>query len=280
MIATLSELAAPLSEAEFRALQRDSTVRLVRGAHAGWHPIDWEGFKAVVSRPDFPVDTLRLRRGAKQLSQSFYTTAGLVDAVKLDAMMAKGMSAVAYQIERYVPALAELCLAIETRTQDTCSVGVVATTGEGGAFANHYDPQDLTIVQLEGTKRWRIFGPRSAHPVTGMKMLPPGAQCEFDEILQPGDMLLLPAGAWHLCENGPGLSLHLAVFFEPLKVWHAASRLFNRLMNDEAFRQPLTRLTTDERAALETELKRKLMALSETLSLEEFLAAYRAKKDR
>jgi ribosomal protein L16 Arg81 hydroxylase len=147
------------------------------------------------------------------------------------------------------------------------------TTGTGGAFAPHYDPQDLVILQLEGSKRWLIHGPPVAFPVGGMPaQTPPGNAPLFDETLRPGDLLFMPAGYWHHCENGPGRSLHIGIFIEPPKGCHAVKALLPRLLAEEIFRVPLTRFADDaERAAHEAALKTRLVEMIDAMSLAEAL---------
>jgi ribosomal protein L16 Arg81 hydroxylase len=91
--------------------------------------------------------------------------------------------------------------------------GAIVTTGAGGALHAHYDQQDLIILQVEGSKRWRIFGPRVLKPIKEpASSVPPETPPILDTVLEPGDLLFLPAGYWHVCDNGPQRSLHLGLF--------------------------------------------------------------------
>jgi ribosomal protein L16 Arg81 hydroxylase len=79
----------------------------------------------------------------------------------------------------------------------------------------HRDNQEIFILQLDGRKRWLLYGftvdgvdraelHRSSAP-------PPGAL--FDQILQPGDLLYIPRGCYHVAVpmNEPALHLTLGV---------------------------------------------------------------------
>ena len=204
-------------------------------------------------------------------------TGGKVDGAKLDAFLADGFSVVVLNIEAFVPALAEICNEIKSKTHENSYVGAVVTSGTNrGAFKLHFDPEDLIILQVDGTKRWQIFGPPVANPVRGMPKQPlPEPEPIFDEVLEPGDLLFVPAGNWHHCESGLSTSVHLGVFFIPPTGWHAVDDLIQPLLSDETFRAPLTRL--EGAAALdmmETEVKNRLIEKIGNLKLGEFVAAW------
>jgi ribosomal protein L16 Arg81 hydroxylase len=94
--------------------------------------------------------------------------------------------------------------------------GAIVTTGRVGALQTHYDFRDLIILQVEGSKRWRIYGPRVVRPArTSYVNEPPQTPPLLDTLLQAGDMLFMPAGFWHVCDNGPDRSLHLGLFLKP-----------------------------------------------------------------
>src|SRR5439155_26715869 len=79
----------------------------------------------------------------------------------------------------------------------------------------HRDNQEIFILQLDGRKRWLLYG----YSVDGVdridleKRSVPPAGAVFDEILQPGDLLYIPRGCYHVAVpmNEPALHLTLGV---------------------------------------------------------------------
>ena len=127
----------------------------------------------------------------------------------------------------------------------------VVTSGRGGALECHYDPEDLVILQIAGTKRWQVFNSPAKSPEG-----PP----IFDQVLQPGDLLFLPARYWHHCENGPHRSLHVSLIFTRPNGRHLMTELVSQLSSDETFSRPLTRHSRPEALAEhETALKARLV---------------------
>jgi ribosomal protein L16 Arg81 hydroxylase len=287
---SLEELVAPLPEAEFLSLLRQRRLTLLRGTNAERHTalLGWETLKRMIERGEYPrgLGDFRVARESvsvpadRWLTKNKADNTNKVDTGKIEEFLAKGFSLIIMPIERHAPALAALCESIKSRLSEQIKIGVIVTTGAGGAFKLHYDPEDLIILQVEGTKRWRIFGPAVSNPVVGMpKQMPPAENAPIlDEVLQPGDLLFVPGGNWHHCENGPGRSLHLGIFFIPPTGWHAVNALTSQLLSEEIFRTPLTRLESDsEFAALEAEVKSRLAQKIGQLKLGDFRAQWNKK---
>lgn len=124
------------------------------------------------------------------------------------------------------PFLAQWAQAIRTQLNFTGTVGVNCyVSPDGSGLPMHYDKRVATTLQIAGSKRWK-FSTESAKvwPDTNevyqegavgedVGKLP--ADMEFREVeLKPGDMLCLPAGAWHSA-RGIGFSLALNLYFAP-----------------------------------------------------------------
>lgn len=237
----------------------------------------WAALRRLIEAHPALRDNIRVTRESEAVPQPEWTTDGKVDVVKLEALQTSGFSLVIEHLEARVPALTAICQEIKARTREGAIAGAIVTSGAGsGAFPIHYDPEDLLILQVEGTKRWQIFGPPVSNPLRGMsKRVPPESDPMFDEVLVAGDLLFVPAGYWHHCESGLSTSVHLGIFFLPPVLLHAVREIMRPLMDDEAFRKPLTRLdgtTTLEEA--EAELKRRLTEKIGALKLGDFVARW------
>ena len=282
---TLGDLVAPLTEQDFLSLLRERKLTHVRGADPERFKslLDWEGLLGRIEHGEYPrgLGDFRIVRESKTvhpehwLVRSKADNTNKVDVARLESLLAEGHSLVVTPIQPYVPALATLCANIAARLREQVKVGVIVTLGTAGAFKLHYDPEDLIIVQVEGRKRWRIYGPAVANPVIGMPKPPPPPESApiFDEVLEAGDLLLLPAGTWHHCENGPDRSLHLGIFCIPTTGLHVVKSLLSQLITDENFRIPLARIDgTSEFEELEAYAKSCLIERIQQLDLHAFLS--------
>lgn len=279
--ATLADLLSPLPVPEFlsRLRRRELFYQPGSGGDRYAPLLGWQALRRLLETGDHPKghNDIRVTRESVAAPVDRWMPGGKVETAKLDDLLAKGFSIIVVHIEPHVPALAALCQDIRSRTSEGSYVGVIVTSGTAaGAFRTHFDPEDLLILQLEGTKRWQIFGPAVPNPLRGMPKEPePGTEPIFDEVLEPGDMLFVPAGNWHHCENGLGTSVHLGVFFLPPASWHAVRQLIQPLLSEEAFRTPLTRFEDPAALeAMEARIKARLAERINELNLREFLPGW------
>jgi Cupin superfamily protein len=216
MISSLEDLVAPLTEAEYLEILRAGKLTLRRGLAADrFTPLlDWATLWKVIESDVVPLKKLLVTRKGHDVPAIFYRDQGKLNAAKLASLIPHGISLIATSVDAHVPTLQALCANIQARIGRKINVTAVMTTGDGGAFPMHYDVPDVVVVQVEGAKRWRIYDRPVANPVKGMPRPPKPSGVIFDEVLQPGDFLCLPAGYWHHCDNGSKLSLHLSVLFK------------------------------------------------------------------
>jgi ribosomal protein L16 Arg81 hydroxylase len=279
---TLADLVSPLTESEFLGLLRRRELAYRPGANGDRCAplLGWPALRRMIEAGNYPSkrpDDIRVTKDSIMVPADRWMAKGKIDAAKLDEFLAKGFSIVVVHLDEHVPALAAVCEEIRSRTLEGSFVGAVVTSGTGaGAFKVHYDPEDLVILQIEGTKRWQVFGPPVSNPVRQMpKQSPPKTEPIFDEVLEPGDLLFVPGGNWHRCESGLSTSVHLGIFFLPPTSWHAANDVLRSFLSKELFRTPLTRL--DGASALdevEAEIKSRLIEKIGELKLNEFIAGW------
>ncbi|GAA52775.1 lysine-specific demethylase NO66 [Clonorchis sinensis] len=100
-----------------------------------------------------------------------------------------------------------------------CFIGanVYLTPPGSQGFAPHYDDIEAFVLQLEGTKRWRVYAPRDESEKLACDPSPNFSQEEIGEpiltaTLKPGDVLYFPRGYIHQAETSEDAhSLHLTI---------------------------------------------------------------------
>jgi ribosomal protein L16 Arg81 hydroxylase len=276
MISDLKSLVEPLGASEFLTLLRERKMTFLPGCRSRRFEtlLTWETLNHLLDSATLPLDALRVLRESVSIPTNFYLRQGRVDPAALSKLLDQGISLIFNRLDEQVPALRVLCKNLARDTSERISAAAIMTSGRGGALKCHYDPEDLIILQIAGTKRWQVFGSPIVNPVPGIAAkLPPEGPPVFDRVLQPGDFLFLPAGHWHHCENGPHRSLHVCILFVPPNGWHLMKALESQLSSDEIFKRPLTRHSSPETLAEhETALKARLVDAIQAISLGRFLA--------
>lgn len=274
---TLAELVSPLTEAEFLAHLRERKLVHVRSANKGGYSelFSWEALRHVIQQGAYPRrDYFRVLKESQPAPIERWLVGGKIDMARLEECLTDGFSIIINHLEEHLPALETLCQNLSANLLENTSVNSIVSSGAEGAFRLHYDFEDLIILQLEGRKRWQIFGPPVLNPVRRMpKPVPPQAGPPiFDEVLEPGDFLFVPAGFWHHCQTMSGRSIHLGIFLIPPCSWDAAKALASQeLLGEEPFRIPLTRVEdAAQLATLEAEVKKRLIEKVSAITLREF----------
>jgi hypothetical protein len=244
MISTLGDLVAPLTEAEFLTHFRDRTVAFVptSAPHRFQTLLHWDELNHLIESGLYPIERLGVRSGSMSVPTSFYLKQDRVDLALFSSLMDKGASLIFNRLDEYVPRLWKLCRKIAEQTGERVGAEAIVTSEKDGALPQHYNTEDICVLQIAGSKRWQLCGPQLANPLKGMPQEPaPQSAPLLDEELNAGDFLFIPVGYWYRCENRPGRSLHVCIAFEPPCGLDVVTWLTNELAADETFNRPLTR---------------------------------------
>jgi hypothetical protein len=172
------------------------------------------------------------------------------------ALFDAGATLCASQLETRAPALATFLATIKRQLgyPSKLSFNAYLSPPQSG-FNWHFDSRIASTLQIEGTKRWRfsntpaIAWPRSngslradgtAHytdtgaAAADWERLAPLDRADVSEVLlEPGDLLILPAGIWHEACGGAEGSLALNLTFSPLSYTLLVRSLLDTLLTPE-----------------------------------------------
>jgi hypothetical protein len=160
------------------------------------------------------------------------------------------------QVETRVPKLAPFLAAIKRQLGYPGKASFSAyLSPPGSGFNWHFDGRIASTLQIEGTKRWRfsndtaIAWPRGngtlgadgaaryADPGVAAqeweRLAPFDANDTVEVLLEPGDLLVLPAGLWHEACGGDAGSLALNLSFTPLPYTLLVRHLLETLLTPE-----------------------------------------------
>ena len=164
--------------------------------------------------PDFRLvkdgATLPLARYTRQNSRGD----AVADVDKILTEYSQGVSIVLESLhERWQP-LAYLCRELEQHLSHPVQTNIYLTPRSAQGFAPHYDTHDVFVLQIHGTKHWRIYDApvhlpdRSLpHHTDRARLGPP-----LNELsLAAGDLLYLPRGFVHEALTAEEESLHITV---------------------------------------------------------------------
>lgn len=147
--------------------------------------------------PNPEINLLLVRSGAP------YPGARPQDRVAAAARLAEGYTLAFRDPHRHAEGIRDLARGMSADLHAWANVHIYWTPPGQQGFSWHYDPEEVFIVQIDGTKEY-LGKPNASHPnPTEEAMFPVerGAKVEHTAEqrweLAPGDVLYLPGGYWH-----------------------------------------------------------------------------------
>ena len=199
-----------------------------------------------------------------------------LSARALHDLCEQGMSMVINRVGRHVPRVAALGAMLERHFRASTDVNCYASFRKESAFPPHFDPHDVLVLQLHGTKRWFLHGQPHRFPLDRQRF-PVGddpGPVEAEILMQTGDLLYLPRGEVHWAETTGDASMHLTVRIQPPRPSDLLPWLAEIVERGEAGREDINALEDSEtRADRTARLRAALGKLVEDLDLDAFGAA-------
>lgn len=80
-------------------------------------------------------------------------------------------------------------------------------------FDVHWDDHDVFVLQVAGSKHWKVYGATRAYPLARdvERTVDPPSEALWEQVLQSGDLLYIPRGWWHVAIPLNEPTLHLTV---------------------------------------------------------------------
>lgn len=181
----------------------------------------WPQLNALLREHRLSPPRLRLERAGADVTQTAFrsrrTRRGTVmrdlDVAALNAILRDGATLIIDAVNEASAPLDTLCAGLASGFLASCQANLYACWGQTRGFDVHWDDHDVFVVQVEGRKRWTLYGANLAHPTRAAPALDhPRPEQPLDEfVLEPGEVLYLPRGHWHAAVGVGEPSLHLTI---------------------------------------------------------------------
>jgi ribosomal protein L16 Arg81 hydroxylase len=179
------------------------------------------------------LDNLRVVVDGKETNVSeLHSVAGVNSLEALYEHYRNGSTVSLNSVDGRFEPLQRLSRALAAEASARFQLNIYLTPAGNRGFKPHYDTHDVFVLQVHGTKRWRLAGQPYQLPLANRpydKSQPePEPEQEFD--LRAGDILYLPRGTIHSAASNDTASVHITAGVHPV-LWSdliigAAKRLF------------------------------------------------------
>ncbi|MFD9561478.1 JmjC domain-containing protein [Streptomyces sp. NPDC059994] len=227
--------------------------------------ISWDDLNNIIAAQRLEPPRLRLSVDGEMLPQYRYaspvstrrhTVYNRLMPSELHARLREGASLVIDAIDEIHPAVGAAAAELEGWLQTGVQTNLYASWTAKEGFGTHWDDHDVVVVQVDGAKRWRLFGQTRVAPMYKDTEEPeePPQDPVAELVLRPGDILYLPRGTWHAVSASEGEhSLHLTFGIQTMSGAQLLAWLADDLRSEELLRLdlPVHASRVDRRTYLE-----------------------------
>ncbi|MFJ9633122.1 aminotransferase class I/II-fold pyridoxal phosphate-dependent enzyme [Streptomyces sp. NPDC101175] len=147
------------------------------------------------------------------------TITDTVDPEKIYELYRAGATVTWCSLNHIVPEMRDFTRVISEKMAVRTDTVAFLTPSAKKGYPPHHDPVDLFIVQLEGSKHWKLWNPPTPRLGNNAQYTLEGlGEPEIEVSLQPGDVLYLPYGTPHAATAEGSGSLHLSIMMRP-RMW-------------------------------------------------------------
>ena len=217
-------LAPVLPDDFFRDHWERKPLHLSRGdAHYYDGVLTNDDLESIISSADLRYPAIQLARDGGYVAPEAYTKNikfgresfdGVLDIAQIQSEYRSGSTVVLLALHRTWAPLRELCESLEDDFTHLVHANAYLTPEDSTGFAPHYDTHEVFVLQVAGSKRWRVFQPPLALPHPTQPFTPTGYDVPrplLELELKQGDLLYLPRGYVHAARTSQGHSAHVTI---------------------------------------------------------------------
>ncbi|NBC32591.1 MAG: hypothetical protein GVY13_07940 [Alphaproteobacteria bacterium] len=245
--AAFRHVVAPIASDTFLAEYWERQILLIRRQAPGYYGdlLTLEDIDRVITTLCLDNREINMVDARQELKPHDYSyPSGMIDPARLFQLFADGATVILPQLQLRVPTLAALCRGMEADLSHRFQTNIYMTPAGGAqGFRPHYDSHDVFVLQVAGSKAWKIYDTPVELPSRAQEFDPAGYTVgpptqEF--VLEAGDMLYIPRGVVHDAVSTDAISLHITLG-AMVKTWGdlLVEALSEATLADPAFRRGL-----------------------------------------
>jgi len=206
---------APNSPDSFFKDHFEKKPLVIRRGQPGYYKdlLSFEDIDRVVTTMGLSVPEITVTKaGGNITAADFAYESGFIDPVRVNQLFADGATVILSGLHERLPKLARFCRALEAVMSCRVQTNIYMTQAASQGFKAHYDNHDVVVLQVEGSKEWRIYDTPVELPLDSQAFNPHDVEVgeETDRfVLEPGDMAYIPRGLAHDAVANDEPSLHI-----------------------------------------------------------------------
>ncbi len=184
-------------------------------------------FNNLLSNLATPLNTISIYQEQRFVEPSAYTTTinssgkpvRVLDAARVLALYRDGATIFFEDLSFVLPKLSVFRSQIQSFFSHPTQIGAFITPPGSRTLPTHCDRYDLFVLQIGGTKTWRLYESAKELPTRDFDLARyyeeyPRGSCVETIDLKSGDLLYLPRGCYHDAATTSEFSIHLNLAFD------------------------------------------------------------------
>lgn len=271
-----SKIIAPLSIEEFFERYHEKDMLHIKRNDESYYNniLTSKEISNYLDRQDIFYPSVRIVKNGKEIPSAEYTMKqvaighhkkdGVVNTGKAFSLFNNGSTLVIQAGQRYFDNLSKCCLALSQKFNSPVQANLYITPDRSVGFNPHWDTHDVFVLQISGTKTWKLYGFEKELPTKSQKFVSAGYSKEPLQTLQllPGDFLYVPRGYVHDAMADDGISAHITIGV----LSYTWARLFNEVFPQLEEIKDFREAVPFWRGDLTEMIRQKLELLKETLA--------------
>lgn len=222
---TLERLLAPMRASVFLDEYWEQRPLVLQRADPGYYAdlLTAGDVDRLVTTSDLTYPEFRMVRSGTPLPLPDYTRTTsasggaprrVADPDRIVAEYGSGATVILQGLHRSWTPLATLCRSLEAVLTHPTQTNIYVTPPGSQGFAPHYDTHDVFILQVDGSKHWRLYDSPVALPDRSLPFKEQGSPAGtlmYELDLVAGDLLYLPRGFIHEALTSDQRSIHITL---------------------------------------------------------------------
>lgn len=164
--------------------------------------VSWKIVEDIINTGKLPIELIASGRQIDIPRQKYYWHRNYIQDKEfiIDAIR-EGLGFVILEYGTYNKNINDLCKLIEEYFPVLCDVHIYGGLANSPSFGPHVDMPPNFIIQVEGTTTWKVFknvaSDLCSHGELNDSTLQPQFDLEFEQVLEPGDVIYIPSRRYH-----------------------------------------------------------------------------------
>ena len=138
----------------------------------------------------------------------------MVDPAKVARLFESGATVIFGGLHDRHEGVRKLCTRVTRQVSAQTQTNIYLTPPSSQGFKPHWDTHDVFVLQIEGSKRWRIYEGGPTRPLKNQKFNPQihnAGEMTEEFTLNAGEALYVPRGMMHAATTTDETSLHITL---------------------------------------------------------------------